>query len=140
DAAGNVSPASGGLKVIIGDPIAPVSIGTKGDETANSTSLAITGVVAPGDRIIVVFAMDDPAGSPPFGAVSASDGFNVYSVDQDVWNAKTGTAADGVRTVVLSAQVTTPLGGGTITINHPSVTARAANVFLVPGLLDALPL
>jgi len=60
------------------------------------------------------------------GTVSAADGVNTYTVAANVTN------ASHVRTVILSAQNVTALASGaTITVTHPSVAARAlsANEF-----------
>src|SRR5439155_2830127 len=81
-------------------------------------------------------------GSPPFGAVSATDTVsphNSFTVDKDVSNAQGAAGGDGVRTVVLSARVTTGLSGADIIITHPQVTARVARAILVSGLVASNP-
>src|SRR5437867_3359968 len=71
---------------------------------------------------------------PNTGTVSATDTQgNTYTVDKD--NNINSGATTGVRTVVLSAHVKTALvSGNTVTITHPSVTARAASACYVGGL------
>ncbi len=99
--------------------------------TTTGTSLTITvpalGVAA-GNRAIVTIALN-----PSTGTVACGDtGGNSYAVDSNVAN---GSATTGVRTVILSAQVTTALvSGNTITCTHPSVTARALSAHEFSGL------
>src|SRR5206468_587731 len=102
------------------------------DETANATSLTISSgggnnvTAAVGDTIIVVFAMADPAGSGPFGAVSATDSAgNTYTVDADVANPVFPVAADGTRAVVLSARVTPSVGPSGTTVQPDELVIAA---------------
>jgi hypothetical protein len=120
----------------IGNPSvgAPSDIGT-GSSTTPGTTLAVSlsGGVAVGDTVIVSFAMD-----PVSGTVSATDTQgNTYTDDSDNMQGVSGSGT-GVRMVVLSAHVTTPLlSGNAITITHPSVTSRAASACYASGLLSA---
>src|SRR5437667_1919810 len=99
------------------------NIGTNSSATTGTT-IAVTvpaAGVAAGNSIILTLAMGDAAGT-----VSAADGVNTYTVAANVTN------ASHVRTVILSAQNVTALASGaTITVTHPSVAARAlsANEF-----------
>jgi len=117
-----------------GTALAPISfaksIGTQSSK-ASGTSLIVTNsstAVATGHSVVLVLAMDNATGT-----VSASDSVgNVYSVDADVNN------TDGVRTVVLAAHniVAIPVGG-TITVSHPSVVARAVTAAEFAGLANS---
>src|SRR5438874_1704863 len=99
------------------------NIGTNSSATTGTT-IAVTvpaAGVAAGNSIILTLAMGDAAGT-----VSAADGVNTYTVAANVTN------ASHVRTVILSARNVTALASGaTITVTHPSVAARAlsANEF-----------
>jgi uncharacterized repeat protein (TIGR02543 family) len=88
----------------------------------SGTSLAITtnSAVTAGDDILVTVSMDGNSGS-----VSVSDGINTYN---QISNSQFTTPGDtNVRTVVFAAYNVSSLpSGSTITITHPSVTARAA--------------
>jgi hypothetical protein len=106
------------------------NIGSNQSKTAGA-SITITvpaGGVAAGNSILITFAMDDTD-----GAVSATDSNgNVYAVDAD---ANRVGVNDRVRTVILSAHNVAALAGGdTITISHPSATARAASAAEFSGL------
>jgi len=99
-------------------------IGTNGTG-ATTTTLAVTvpaGGVAANNKVVVALAIN-----PAVGATSCTDtGGNTYAVDADVSN---GSGTSGVRTVVLSALVTTPLNAGdTITVTFPSVGASAVSM------------
>jgi uncharacterized repeat protein (TIGR02543 family) len=98
--------------------------------TTSGTSLSITtkAAVTAGDDIIVSFAMDAGAGT-----VSVSDNAsNPYSTAvADVTN------SGNVRTLIYAANNVSALAkGSTITITHPSVTARSAVVSVFRGLAD----
>lgn len=119
-----------------GDGIAFVKrVGASGD-VAPGTSLSVAvpaAGVAAGHTLIVTVAMD-----PALGTVSCGDSQgNVYAVDADVAN---GSGTAGVRTVVCSAAVATPLGvGDTVTVSLPTVAARGMSVDEFAGLAaDAL--
>jgi len=97
--------------------------------TGTSTSITVPASgVAVGNRIIVTLALN-----PSTGTVSCSDaGANTYAVDRNVAN---GSGTTGVRTVILSARVTTALASGNaISCTHPSVTARALSANEFSGL------
>ena len=103
------------------------NIGTANSKSSG-TSLSITvpaGGVSAGNSIIVAFAMDDGSGT-----VSCSDtAGNTYTVDIDVTN------SGNVRTVILSSHnVSALISGNSITVTHPSVTARAVSVSEFSGL------
>ena len=106
------------------------TIGTT-SSTTTGASLSITvpaSGVAAGNRAIVTIALN-----PSTGTVACNDtGGNSYVVDRNVAN---GSGTTGVRTVILSAQVTTALvSGNTITCTHPSVAARALSASEFSGL------
>ncbi|MFN8642759.1 MAG: hypothetical protein U0802_14310 [Candidatus Binatia bacterium] len=84
--------------------------------------------VGAGHSVLLALTMDAAAGT-----VSAADSAgNVYGVDVDVTN---GTR---IRTVVLSAHNVAALAGGsTISVTHPSVTARALSGSEFAGLLGS---
>ena len=116
------------------------TLGVSGIATASSTTsgttLALTvpaGGVQLGNTVILSFAMD-----PVSGTVAAIDTQgNTYTVDKDNMIGTSGSGT-GVRTVVLSAHVTTALASGNIiTISHPTVTSRAASACLASGLVSA---
>ena len=113
-------------------PLGTGSFGTNGSTTAGTTlAVTVTGAVPVGNTVIVSFAMD-----PTTGTVSCTDlQGNTYVQDVNIQN---GSAGSGVRTVLFSSAVTTALASGnTITITHPSVTARAASVSVFSGVLGA---
>ena len=113
----------------------PVSVGQT-NSTTTGTSLALTvpatGVAA-GNTLLVSFAMD-----PVSGTVSVADSRgNTYTDNADVMNGTSGSGT-GVRTVVLSAPVTTALvSGDTITVTFPSVGSKAFSVYAVNDLISA---
>ncbi len=106
------------------------AVGTAGSQTVGTTLTVAVGAagVAADDTLIVAVALD-----PASGAVAcADDAGNVYTVDAD---ATRGSGTSGVRTVVCSARVTTPLAAGdTITVTHPAVAARAACAYEFAGI------
>ena len=106
--------------------------------TTAGTNLNLTvpaGGVAAGNTLLISFAMD-----PVSGSVSVADSKgNSYTADADVMNGTSGSGT-GVRTLIFSAPVQTPLAAGDlITITHPSATARAASAVYVSGLVTAAP-
>jgi hypothetical protein len=128
-----------GTAVALSNSVVSYTLGVSSLATANSTTpgatLAVTvpaGGVPVGNTVILSFAMD-----PNTGAVSATDTQgNTYAVDKD--NNVNSGATTGVRTVVLSAHVTRALvANNTITITHPSVTARAVSACYASGLVSA---
>jgi hypothetical protein len=93
-------------------------LGTTASASAGTT-LAVTvpaGGVATGNTVVLALSTQDAAGT-----VAATDSSgNSYAVASDVTNAA------HVRTVILSSHnVAAIAGGGTITVTHPSTTARA---------------
>src|SRR6266478_1395714 len=117
------------------------NIGTNANESSG-TSIAVTvpaGGVAVNDTIIVTLAMDPAADSTdPLHPAGVTDTMgNTYTKDADVTN---GSGTSGVRTVVFSAPVGTALvSGNTITVTHPSATAKAVSVNEFSGLLTSSP-
>jgi hypothetical protein len=123
----NTRPALG--NTIAQSQVVLANIGTAANRTSSATTtITTTGAVAAGNSIIVAFAMD-----PATGTVSCSDSAsNTYNNDVDVTN---GAATLGVRTVIFSTHNVAALSsGGTITISHPTVTAKAASAIMVTGL------
>ena len=105
------------------------SLGTNASQSSGtSIAVTLTAAVAAGDTVIVAFAMD-----PATGTVTCADTKgNTYTADADVTN---GSGTSGVRTIVFSAPVTTALvSGNTITVTHPTATARALSVNEFSGL------
>ena len=105
------------------------SLGTNASQSSGtSIAVTLTAAVAAGDTVIVTFAMD-----PATGTVTCADTKgNTYTADADVTN---GSGTSGVRTIVFSAPVTTALvSGNTITVTHPTATARALSVNEFSGL------
>src|SRR5262245_9487860 len=106
------------------------TIGTIGSGSTGTT-LTVTvpaGGVAATDTVFVSVSID-----PSAGTVSCTDsGGNTYTVDVDVQN---GSGTSGVRTILLSSLITTPLNAGdTITVTHPSVDSRAISVSEFSGV------
>jgi len=106
------------------------NVGTAGNATAGTT-IAVTvpaAGVAANNTVIVTFAMD-----PAAGTVSVADTRgNTYTSNADIVN---GSGTSGVRTVILSARVTTALtSGNTITVTFPSVAAKAVSVNEFSGI------
>ena len=110
------------------------NVGSAQTKASAGTSLAVTtnAAVAAGDDILVTFAMDGNA-----DAVSVTDSAaNTYT--QVVNSQFTTPGVTNVRTVVFAAfNVTALPSGGTITITHPSVTARSAVVSVFRGLANS---
>jgi len=103
------------------------TIGTTQDKTLG-TSIAVTvpaAGVSAGHSVVLTFSMLDAAGT-----VSAADSKgNTYTVDANVSN------AGNVRTVILANHNVTALASGdTITITHPSSSARALGAYEFAGL------
>jgi hypothetical protein len=103
------------------------NIGTntiKSSGTSISVTVPAAGVAA-GNSIIVTFAMD-----PAAGAVTCTDtAGNSYTTDADVTN---GTS---VRSVICAAHnVSALVSGNTITVTHPTATARAMSANEFSGL------
>jgi len=106
------------------------NVGTAGN-TTTGTTIAVTvpaAGVAANNTIIVTFTMD-----PAAGTVSVADTRgNAYTSNADITN---GSGTSGVRTVILSARVTTALtSGNTITVTFPSVAAKAVSVNEFSGI------
>ncbi|MDX2169044.1 MAG: hypothetical protein SF182_18395, partial [Deltaproteobacteria bacterium] len=109
------------------------TIAINSTKASAGTSIAVTvpaAGVAAGNSIILTFAMDEEVGT-----VSATDSKgNIYTADASV-------AANGVRTVILAAHNVLALtSGNTITVTHPSVTARALAANEFSGILTPSPL
>ncbi len=105
-------------------------IGSAQTKASSGTSLTVTtnAAVAAGDDILVTFAAD-PAATVSSVTDSAS---NTYNKVVDITN------SGNVRTIILAAYNVNALpGGSTITINHASVTARAAVVSVFRGLANS---
>lgn len=93
-----------------------------------SISLVVPNAVPAGRSILLAFAMDD-AGTVGSGVAATDSAGNVYTADADVIN------NGDVRTVILVAHGTSPLSpGDSITVSHPSVTARALAAAVFVGL------
>jgi hypothetical protein len=110
------------------EPPAIVKSVAQNQSKTTGSSLVLTvpsAGVGVGHRLIVGFGMDSATGS-----ISATDSRgNTYAVDREEHN------VGNTRGAVLSAQLGTALlGGDTITINHPSVAARAARVIEASGV------
>ncbi len=101
------------------------NVGNNNSKTAG-TSLAVTvpgGGVARGNLLAVYFAMDGDTTAPTCADTKGS----VYTVGANAQFASPGTG--NVRTTLFYAPVNTALvSGDTITVTHPSVTARAMSV------------
>jgi len=112
------------------------NIGINSSVSSGSTTLNVTVpvgmTVAVGNMIIVSFALD-PTGSTVSIADSKGNG---YSNDADVTN---GSSGSGVRTIIFSAPITTPLvAGDTITVNFPStISSKAVSACYVSRLISA---
>jgi len=112
----------------------PAPLGNAANVSSSSSlQISLSSAVAVNNTIIISLAMD-----PAAGAVSATDSKgNSYVIDADVTN---GSGASGVRTVILSASVSTALTtSDLITLSFPSVATKAASAFSVSGLLTASP-
>jgi hypothetical protein len=109
---------------------AVLSSGLANQSKSTGTTLALAGPFpqAAYHSAIICFAMDDDGASP--GTVSCDRGF---VKDVDVTAGGSGT---GCRVVIFSALNlgSTGLTGVSVTITHPSVTARAAALFIVAGV------
>src|SRR5437867_3588971 len=112
------------------------NVGTNASQSSGtSLALSLTAGVAAGNTVIVTFAMDPAtcsAGTCSGPVTCADSKGNTYSKDADVAN---GSSTSGARTVIFSAPVTTALvSTDTITVTHPSATARAMSVSEFSGL------
>src|SRR5262249_24227390 len=118
------------------DSTGPVTIATAGNTTSSTTlqSSAFSQAVAVNNTLLVTIAMD-----PNAGTVSVADSKgNTFTKDADVTN---GSGTRGVRTLILSAPVTTALTtSDTVTVTFgTSTAAKAVSVHSVSGLLTASP-
>ena len=105
------------MAITLHSSIAGVNSKTAGTTTSTAGQSLIT---TAGDLVVVVFAMDNAAGT-----VSCADNEgagDAFVVQSDVTN------SGGVRTVILSA-ITNHTGSSyQVTVTHPSVTARAVHI------------
>src|SRR5438094_3764803 len=103
------------------------NIGTNASATTGTT-IAVTvpaAGVATGDSVILTLAMADA--SP--GVTATDSKGNTYSLAADITN------ASNVRTVILAAHnVTALVSGDTITVTHPTPSARALSPNELSGL------
>lgn len=115
----------------------PTSIGTKSDRTAG-TDCVITGVTASSGMILVAAG----CGTNGLTATVLDSAGNTYAVDV----LSNGGAGGAVTFILASAQVTTPLSGGTITVRWSSSVAagsgnnKSAAAANVTGLATSSPL
>lgn len=103
-------------------------LGTNTNKTAGTTLVITNGATASvaGNTIILAFSMDNDTNSHPGGTISATDSAgNTYEVA--VVRSSTLAAGAGAKTAILFCQNAASIAAttGTITITHPSVTARA---------------
>jgi len=109
-------------------------VGKNWSKTAG-TSLTVTtnAAVSAGDDILLVFAADEE------GTVSSvTDGAgNTYELAVQIANDATGAAAGVITHIYAAYNVAALASGGTITINHTSVTARSAVVSAFRGLASS---
>ena len=104
-------------------------IGSAQNKTAGAfIDVPLTAGAAVGDTVVAIFAMDPISTA----TITVTDtGGNSYTQQTSVVQ---GSAANGVRTVVLTAPVTTALSSGNnIRITHTSVTSRAASSTAFPS-------
>jgi hypothetical protein len=107
------------------------------NKTAGTTlvlTLDTTPALELGDTTLIAFAMDGATGT-----ISATDNAstpNTYVVDHDVDGSGTGE----VRTAIIRGRLTNTTSLTTITITHPSVTARAGHADQFRGINAATPL
>ncbi len=103
------------------------NVGTAQSKTSGTTLQKTTVTVTGTNSIIVAFAMD-----PASGTVSCADSAsNTYTKDVDISN---GSSTSGVRTVIFSAHNVTALSSGSITVTHPTATARAMAIMEASGI------
>lgn len=110
-------------------------IGTAQSKTTGTTlTINTTTAVAAGDDIFVTMSMD-PGPGPGTGAVSVTDSAgNSYTSYIDV-TSPTASPTDRVRILLFASFDVNALSSpGTITITHPSITARAATASVFRGL------
>src|SRR5439155_1382883 len=139
DAAGFTSSPSGALVLAVPGAVSAATIGTvNSDSSPYPFTQAAT--IPVGDTIFVAIAMD-PSTSNVTVTDNATGGSNTYTKDADVPN---GSGTTGVRTLLFSAPVSHALDGtalhGTITVNFPSFSNKAAATFFsANGLVSPLP-
>jgi hypothetical protein len=105
-----------------------------GSSKTSGTTLAITVTTTDyvvDDCLVVGFSMDPQTGVVSFAQTAGTATVGAFTTEGDV---VTGSGTSGIRTVMAWAQVT---GAGTITtvtVTHPTATARAAETFNVTGV------
>lgn len=120
-----VRPAPAGAQITFIQDVGTAGLATTG--TTMTVTVPAAGVSVD-DTLFVAVALD-----PTAGPVTCTDtGGNLYAVDADVQNGDTGS---GVRAIVFSALIETPLDpGDTITVTHPAVAARTMTVHEFAGV------
>ena len=102
-----------------------------GSSKTTGTTLAITVTTtsyATGDLLMVGFAMDPSTGTVTFAQTAGTATIGSWTTLGDTAN---GSGTTGVRTILAYAAVTAAGTITTVTITHPSVTARAGETFNV---------
>lgn len=100
-----------------------------GSSKTSGTSLAVTVSTtsyALGDYVVCGFSMDPQSGAVSFAKTAGTATVGSWSTIGDVSN---GSGTSGVRTVMAYAKVTAAGTITTVTVTHPTATARTAETF-----------
>lgn len=105
----------------------------------SGTTLAITVTSTAyelGDCLVVGFSMDPATGAVSFAQTGGTATIGAFTTEGDV---ATGSGTSGIRTVLAWAQVTAAGTITTVTVTHPTATARAAETFNASGIDGSFP-
>ena len=116
-----------------------ITLTGSGSSKTSGTTLAVTVTTtayAVGDCLVVGFSMDPQTGVVSFAQTAGTATLGAFTTEGDV---ATGSGTSGVRTVMAWAQVTAAGTITTVTVTHPTATARAAETFNVTGVDGTTP-
>jgi len=116
-----------------------ITLTGSGSSKTSGTTLAITVTTtayAVGDCLVVGFSMDPQTGAVSFAQTAGTATVGAFVTEFDI---ATGSGTSGVRTVLAWAQVTGAGTVTTVTVTHPTATARAAETFNVTGVDGSIP-
>jgi hypothetical protein len=120
---------------------APTIIKTgSGSSKTSGTTLAITLTTtsyALGDYVVCGFSMDPTTGAVSFAKTAGTAVIGSWVTLGDIPN---GSGTSGVRTVLAYAKVTTAGTITTVTVTHPTATAKAGETFNVSGADGTTPI
>jgi hypothetical protein len=116
-----------------------ITLTGSGSSKTSGTTLAVTVTTtayAVGDCLVVGFSMDPQTGAVSFAQTAGTATVGAFTTEQDV---ATGSGTSGIRTVMAWAYVTAAGTITTVTVTHPTATARAAETFNATGVDVTFP-